>query len=193
MKTTVFYNISIIVAVPLKGINVAKLLKCRNYESLKYGPALGISLTQWTRVKSSSRRWWRTGKLGLLQSMGLKESDMTEWFNNNNVPQIQVKSFHRATRYLRPMPFSDSAPGLFQACHPLVSTLQHSMLMLTGGFYLCCSLCLKCLSLRVFSNDSSSCSGFRIDAAAPCQPFQFSFFDYNRLIITWSLLKVRES
>ena len=124
---------------------------------------------------------------------GLEESDMTEWLNNNNIPQIQVKPFHRATRYLRPLPFSCSAPGLFQACHPLVSTLQHSMLMLTGVFYLCCSLWLKCFSLRDFSNDSSWCSGFRIDAAAPCQPFQFSFSDYKGLIITWCFLKVRES
>ena len=28
------------------------------------------SLTQWTWVWASSRRWWRTGKPGLLQSMG---------------------------------------------------------------------------------------------------------------------------
>ena len=28
------------------------------------------SLTQWTWVWSSSRRWWRTGKPGVLQSMG---------------------------------------------------------------------------------------------------------------------------
>ena len=30
------------------------------------------SLTQWTWVWASSGRWWRTGKLGVLQSMGLK-------------------------------------------------------------------------------------------------------------------------
>ena len=30
------------------------------------------SLTQWTWVWASSRRWWRTGKPGLLQSMGLQ-------------------------------------------------------------------------------------------------------------------------
>ena len=29
------------------------------------------SLTQWAWVWSSSRRWWRTGKPGMLQSMGL--------------------------------------------------------------------------------------------------------------------------
>ena len=30
------------------------------------------SLTQWTWVWASSRRWWRTGKPGVLQSMGLQ-------------------------------------------------------------------------------------------------------------------------
>ena len=30
------------------------------------------SLAQWTWVWASSRRWWRTGKLGVLQSRGLK-------------------------------------------------------------------------------------------------------------------------
>ena len=36
------------------------------------------SLTHWTRVWASSGRWWRTGKPGVLQSMGHKESDMAE-------------------------------------------------------------------------------------------------------------------
>ena len=30
------------------------------------------SLTQWTWVQASSERWWRTGKPGMLQSMGLQ-------------------------------------------------------------------------------------------------------------------------
>ena len=30
------------------------------------------SLLQWTWVWASSRRWWRTGKPGILQSMGLQ-------------------------------------------------------------------------------------------------------------------------
>ena len=36
------------------------------------------SLTLWTWVWASSRSWWWTGKPGVLQSMGRKESDMTE-------------------------------------------------------------------------------------------------------------------
>ena len=39
------------------------------------------SPTQWTWVWASSRSWWRIGKLGVLQSMGHKELDMTERLN----------------------------------------------------------------------------------------------------------------
>ena len=38
----------------------------------------------WTWVWANSRRWWRTGKAGMLQPWGLKESDTTEQLNNNN-------------------------------------------------------------------------------------------------------------
>ena len=33
----------------------------------------------WTWVWANSRRWQRTGKPGVLQSMGQKESDTTDW------------------------------------------------------------------------------------------------------------------
>ena len=39
------------------------------------------SLTQWTWVWASFSSWWWTGKPGVLQSMGCKESDKTEWLN----------------------------------------------------------------------------------------------------------------
>ena len=35
------------------------------------------SPTQWTCIWTNSRRWWRTRKPGVLQSMGHKESDVT--------------------------------------------------------------------------------------------------------------------
>ena len=41
------------------------------------------SQTQWAWVWASSRRWWRTGKPGELQSMGHKELDVTEQLNNH--------------------------------------------------------------------------------------------------------------
>ena len=40
------------------------------------------SPTQWTWVWASSRRWWRTGKPSMLQSMG-SQLDTTEWLNDN--------------------------------------------------------------------------------------------------------------
>ena len=37
--------------------------------------------TRWTWILASSRSWWWTGKADMLQSMGFKESDTTEWLN----------------------------------------------------------------------------------------------------------------
>ena len=42
------------------------------------------SLTQCTWVWASSGRWWRMTRPGTLQSIGVTESDITEWLNNNN-------------------------------------------------------------------------------------------------------------
>ena len=39
------------------------------------------SPTQWTWVWVNSCSWWWTGKRGVLQFMGCKESNMTEWLN----------------------------------------------------------------------------------------------------------------
>ena len=41
------------------------------------------SATQWMWVWASSGRWWRTGKPGMLQSMGSQRVRQTEWLNNN--------------------------------------------------------------------------------------------------------------
>ena len=41
------------------------------------------SLTQWTLIWVTSGKFWRTQKPGVLQSMGYKQSDMTEQLNNN--------------------------------------------------------------------------------------------------------------
>ena len=48
-------------------------------------------LTQWSWVSAISRRWWRTGKPGVLQSMGSQREDMTEWLNNNSVSSGMVE------------------------------------------------------------------------------------------------------
>ena len=47
------------------------------------------SPTQWTWA--SSGRWWRTGKPGVLQYMGLQRVGMAEWLKNNNVYCLQVR------------------------------------------------------------------------------------------------------
>ena len=40
------------------------------------------SPTQQTWVWANSERWWKTGKLGVLQSMGSQRVRQTEWMNN---------------------------------------------------------------------------------------------------------------
>ena len=39
------------------------------------------SSTRWTWIWVNSGSWWWTGRPGMLQSMGRKELDMTEWLN----------------------------------------------------------------------------------------------------------------
>ena len=56
------------------------------------------SLTQWTWVWTRSGRWWRTGKPGVLQSMGCKELNMTELLNNSKHLNISpALVFHNST------------------------------------------------------------------------------------------------
>ena len=43
-----------------------------------------VSLTQWTRVWASSGRWWRTGRPGVLQSMGSQRVGQTERLSSSN-------------------------------------------------------------------------------------------------------------
>ena len=49
------------------------------------GDSWMASPTQWTWGWASSRRWWRTGKSGVLQSMG-SQRVRHDWTNNNNSP-----------------------------------------------------------------------------------------------------------
>ena len=44
--------------------------------------------TQWTWVWANSGRWWKTGKLGLVQFRGCKESDTTEGLNNHRMSDL---------------------------------------------------------------------------------------------------------
>ena len=45
------------------------------------------SLTRWTWVWASSRSWWRTGKPGMLHSMGSQKLDTTELLNRTDIPR----------------------------------------------------------------------------------------------------------
>ena len=69
-------------------------LSQRRADSIEKTPMLGkiegrrkgwdgwmASPTQWTWVWVNSGSWWWSGRPGVLQSMGHKELDMTEWLN----------------------------------------------------------------------------------------------------------------
>ena len=61
------------------------------------------SPNQWTWVWASSGRWWRTGRLGALQSMESQTVDKTEQLNNNNIMKTRGKTqegLWRASRQL---------------------------------------------------------------------------------------------
>ena len=63
------------------------------------------SLTQWTWVWAKSRRWWRTGRRGVLQSMG-SESDSAYRMNNNNASNKRVEP----TSHLKTVIIQESPP-----------------------------------------------------------------------------------
>ena len=48
------------------------------------------SRTQWIWVWANSRRLWKTGKPGVLQSRGHKEPDITEQLNNTRAHLIRI-------------------------------------------------------------------------------------------------------
>ena len=83
------------------GVSHTLLVEWKNGKLLRMA-----SLTQWTWVWANSRRWWRTGKTGVLQSTGSKESDTTERLNNNAlqnrlaVPKNQACNYHTIQRLL---------------------------------------------------------------------------------------------
>ena len=54
---------------------------------------LMASPPQWTWVWAGSRRWWWTGKPGVLQSMGRKEPDKTEQLSKNITPILTSNIF----------------------------------------------------------------------------------------------------
>ena len=55
------------------------------------------SLTQWTWIWASSRRWWRTAKPAVLQSMGLQSVGTTDQLHN--AKQLCPKSAQHNAEY----------------------------------------------------------------------------------------------
>ena len=82
--------------------------------------------TQWTWVWGSSRRWWRTGKPGVLQSMGLQRVGH-DWATHNN------SNFYTAAHYLSSLTWIDV--GLSLCILPL--PLAHLVLLLSLSFHSC--------------------------------------------------------
>ena len=70
------------------------------------------SLTQWTWVWASSRRWWRTGKPGMLQSVGLQRVRHDWETEQQHYPILcicHILFTHWWTLKLLPLRCSDSA------------------------------------------------------------------------------------
>ena len=62
------------------------------------------SPTQWTRVWASSKRWWRTGKPGVLQSIGLQKVRHVWTITNPKVPfSTDILSHNICPVYVRVM------------------------------------------------------------------------------------------
>ena len=58
-------------------------LKAGGYGDKRGWDGWMASQTQWTWVWANSRSWWSTGRPGMLQSVGHKEWDTTDWLNYN--------------------------------------------------------------------------------------------------------------
>ena len=58
------------------------------------------SLTQWTRVWLNSRSWWRTGRPGLLQSMGLQRVG-NDWATELNWTAPWEKSYGNSRQHVK--------------------------------------------------------------------------------------------
>ena len=69
------------------------------------------SPTQWTWVWVNSWSWWWTGRSGVLQSMGCKESDMTErlnWTEPPGKPHFWYTNQVIQSPHSQPLPLSSS-------------------------------------------------------------------------------------
>lgn len=73
------------------------------------------SLTPWTWVWGNSRRYWRTGEPGGLQSKGLQRMDMTEPLNNK---ELLGGTDYYAYKVLRIVPETKNLTACNCYCYP---------------------------------------------------------------------------
>ena len=90
------------------------------WERLKAGGEAGdrgwdgwmASLTRWTWVWANSGRGWRTVEPGCCGSWGCKDSDTTEWLDNNNGVSLDHRAWNASGRAEREWDLLDG-----QGCH----------------------------------------------------------------------------
>ena len=74
-----------------------------------------VSLTQWTWIWANSRRWWRTGKPGVLQSMGSQRTGH-DWAMNNNNKQWKIENESDRISILKEHPIKWGARVIQKSC-----------------------------------------------------------------------------
>ena len=71
------------------------------------------SLTQLTWVWANSRRYWRTGKPGVLQSIGSQRVQMAEWLNNSSPSHWVAKSQTQLSNWAHMHPLGTHVCGSY--------------------------------------------------------------------------------
>ena len=99
-----------------------KILMPRDIEGRKRRGWHGwmASLTQWIWVWVNSGSWCWTGRPGMLQFMGLKKSDMTEWLNWSELIYMQDVSYNCSCNCEWVSEVAHSCPTL---CEPMNCSL----------------------------------------------------------------------
>ena len=72
-------------------------LRAEGEEGIRGWDGLTASLIQWTWTWASSRRWWRTGRPGVLQSMGSQRGRhdwVPEQHNTIKVSKQNARTYH---------------------------------------------------------------------------------------------------
>ena len=78
------------------------------------------SPTQWERIWTSSRSWWWTGKLGLLQTMRSQRIGR-DWANELNWTENFIFSLHSENLKFLDVIYFPSSPHFFSLLHSLFS------------------------------------------------------------------------